>query len=183
MQGSAAKESVLFIGAGKMGRPMATHLLEAGISLSVADHSPVARKPFEERGIVTAERSADLSGEIVITSLPTDAHVRDALLGEGGALTKRKRGVVIDMTSASPSATKALAVELAQRGIPMIDAPVSGGPHRARTAELTTMVGGDVATFERYRPLLGLMCSNVRHVGPIGSGHTLKALNNFLSGV
>ena len=173
--------NVLFIGAGNMGGPMATNLANAGVKLSVADLSKRALEPFAARGITTSTRPADLAGEVVITILPTDRNVRDALLGPGGAL-ERKRDAVIEMTSAAPLATKRLAAELADRGIALIDAPVSGGVGGAKNATLTTMVGGDAAVFERYRSLLAMMCGNVRHVGPVGAGHTLKALNNFLSG-
>lgn len=176
-------ESVLFIGTGNMGGPMATNLLHAGVTLAVADISERALQPFAERGVPASTRAADLPGDVVITILPTDRNVRDALLGPGGALEKDGRRAVIEMTSASPSATKRLARELAERGIALIDAPVSGGVRGAKTGKLTTMVGGNVQLFERYKPLLSLMCSHVRHVGPVGSGHTLKALNNFLSGI
>ena len=176
-------QSVLFIGAGNMGAPMATHLLDAGVSLAVADLSPHALEPFAQRGVPTAIAPADLPGDVVITILPTDAHVRDALLGPGGALARRKRAIVIEMTSSSPTATKRLAAELLELDVPLIDAPVSGGVRGAKSAKLTTMVGGDPQHFERYRALLALMCGNITHVGAVGSGHTLKALNNFLSGI
>jgi len=180
---SLTGESVLFIGAGNMGGPMATHLLDAGVQLAVADLSERTLQPFAARGVPTATSAADLPGDVVITILPTDKHVREALLGSGGAIGKRKRAIVIEMTSAAPTATKRLAAELEELGIPLIDAPVSGGVRGAKGAKLTTMVGGDEKLFERYRPLLALMCNNIRHVGAVGSGHTLKALNNFLSGV
>jgi 3-hydroxyisobutyrate dehydrogenase len=180
---SLTGESVLFIGAGNMGGPMAAHLLDAGVQLAVVDLSQPALEPFAARGVPTATRAADLPGDVVITILPADKHVREALLGPGGATGKRNRSIVIEMTSAAPTATKRLAAELAEMNIPLIDAPVSGGVRGAKAAKLTTMVGGDEKLFERYRPLLALMCNNVRHVGAVGSGHTLKALNNFLSGV
>ena len=180
---SGFADSVLFIGGGNMGGPMATNLANAGVTLAVADLSQPALEPFAARGIATATSASELPGDVVVTILPTDRQVRDALLGPGGALSKRDRKAVIEMTSAAPTATKLLASELAERGIPLLDAPVSGGVAGARGATLTTMVGGEEKLFERYRPLLALMCSNIRHVGPVGSGHTLKALNNFLSGV
>jgi 3-hydroxyisobutyrate dehydrogenase len=180
---TATSESVLFIGAGNMGGPMATHLLDAGVSLAVVDLSVRALEPFAARGVQTARGGGDLPGDVVITILPTDAHVREALLGTNGALLKKKRKAVIEMTSAAPTATKRLAAELDELDVPLIDAPVSGGVRGAKAAKLTTMVGGDEKLFERYRPLLALMCSNIKHVGPVGAGHTLKALNNFLSGV
>jgi len=180
---SLTGESVLFIGVGNMGGPMATHLLDAGVDLAIADLSARALEPFSARGVPTSTSARDLPGDVVITILPTDKHVREALLGPTGAIGSRKRTTVIEMTSAAPTATKRLAAELHELGIPLIDAPVSGGVRGAKGAKLTTMVGGEEKLFERYRPLLALMCSNIRHVGPVGSGHTLKALNNFLSGV
>ena len=180
---SQISESVVFIGVGNMGGPMAMHLLDAGVTLAVADVSEGALAPFAARGIPAATSAEDLPGDVVVTILPTDAHVREALLGAHGALLKRKRKAVIEMTSSAPTATKRLAAELRELGVPLIDAPVSGGVRGAKAASLTTMVGGDAALFERYRPLLALMCSNIRHVGGVGSGHTLKALNNFLSGI
>jgi 3-hydroxyisobutyrate dehydrogenase len=179
---TAFRESVLFIGAGNMGGPMASHLADAGVALAVADLAPRALEPFAARGIPTATSAAELPGDVVITILPTDRHVHEALLGAGGAFASRKREAVIEMTSASPTATKRLAGLLADRGVALIDAPVSGGVAGAKNATLTTMVGGDERLLERFRPLLSLMCKNVRHVGPVGAGHTLKALNNFLSG-
>jgi 3-hydroxyisobutyrate dehydrogenase len=172
--------SVLFIGAGNMGRPMAMRLLEAGYPLAVADTSDAALAPFRERGIACATGGGRLPGDLVITMLPTDAHVREALLGAGGAL-ERSRQVAIDMSSARPAGTLATAAQLAERGIAMLDAPVSGGVPRAKTGELITMVGGPADVVARYTPVLDAMCKTVQRVGEIGAGHTMKALNNFLS--
>ncbi|MBV8074584.1 MAG: NAD(P)-dependent oxidoreductase [Candidatus Eremiobacteraeota bacterium] len=175
--------SVLFIGLGKMGNPMATNLADAGVPLAVVDISAPALEPFATRGIPTASYGGALEGEIVITMLPTDRHVRGALFGAGGALESKTRRVVIDMSSSEPSATKATAAQLSELGVAMLDAPVSGGVPKARSGDLTTMVGGDAAVLERCRGLLSIMCGSVQHVGPVGAGHTVKALNNFLSGV
>lgn len=162
---------------------MATRLADAGIPLAVADLSATALERFAARGISTGTSGRDLPGDVVITMLPTDRHVREALVGESGALAALKRKAVIDMSSSAPGATKALAAELGERGIAMMDAPVSGGVPKAKSGQLTTMVGGEAGVLERYRPLLAHMCANVKHVGPIGAGDTVKALNNFLSGV
>src|SRR5579883_2926942 len=109
MAEAAVTERVLFIGAGNMGGPMATNLANAGVNLAVADISAKALEPFAARGIPVATSPAELDGDVIITILPTDRHVREALLGAGGALTKRRRAVVIEMTSAAPTATKRLA--------------------------------------------------------------------------
>lgn len=174
--------SIVFVGVGNMGAPMAGRLMEAGYRVGAVDRNPAALASFRERGIPTASASGDLDGEVVITMLPTDAHVRDALLGEGGAL-KRARRAVIEMSSSRPSATLALAPLLAEQRIALLDAPVSGGVPRAKTGELITMVGGAAEDLERYRPILRAMCKTIAHVGATGAGHTMKALNNYLSSV
>ncbi len=175
-------DSVLFVGAGTMGAPMARRLHEAGVPLAVADPNADACRPFADLGIPVAATGESLAGDVVILMVPTDAHVRSALLGPGGALG-RSRAAVIDMSSSAPGPTAALARDLAGRGIPMLDAPVSGGRAKAVTGELTTMVGGRPDVLERYRPLLACMCSTILHVGPNGAGDTMKALNNYLSGI
>ncbi|TAM86639.1 NAD(P)-dependent oxidoreductase [bacterium] len=176
---------VLFIGVGHMGNPMANCLLKGGVDVAVADVNEAALAPFAGQGVATGTQPDALPGDVVITSLPTDRHVREAILGEHGALRGHtgERHIVIDMSSSAPSETQRLAAELAKQNVAMLDAPVSGGVPRAKTGELTTMVGGDAAELERYRPLLAHMCKNIRHVGAIGAGDTLKALNNFLSAV
>lgn len=175
------QDSVLFIGAGRMGGLMAARLAERGVPLAVADLSEEALAPFRERGITVATRPAALPGEIVITMLPTDAHVRAALLGPGGACEGSARQLVVDMSTSAPAGTVALAEDLAGRGIEMVDAPVSGGMAGARSGSLTAMCGGTVNSVARVQGLLGLMCSAVLRVGPVGSGHIVKALNNYLS--
>lgn len=176
-------ENVLFIGVGKMGSAMASRLLDAGISVAVADVAPQALEPFRARGVPAAATGASLPGEIVITMLPTDAHVREALLGADGAVHGQKRRIVIDMSTAPPSSSRALGAELAQHGVQMLDAPVSGGVAGAKTGDMTAMVGGDAGLYGQVEGLLRHMCARVRHVGPLGAGHTLKALNNYLSAV
>jgi 3-hydroxyisobutyrate dehydrogenase len=174
-------ETVLFIGVGRMGAPMAARLHAAGVGLAVADLSEAALRPFRELNLRTSRFPDELAGRIVITMLPSDVEVREAITGERGALKGEKREVLIDMSSSAPSATRALAEELAARGVAMLDSPVSGGVARARSGELTTMTGGDPEVFARCRPILAHMCNAIRHVGPIGAGDTMKALNNYLS--
>lgn len=174
------KRSVLFVGLGNMGAPMAMRLADAGFSLAVADLRSVALAPFAQRGVPTGTHPAELPGSLVVTMLPTDTHVHEALFGEGGALAM-PRDAVIDMSSSAPRGTLEIAARLAERTISFLDVPVSGGVSRAKTGELTAMAGGDAATIEAYRPLLETMCANVRRVGDVGAGVTMKALNNFLS--
>ena len=163
-----------------MGAPMTARLLEAGCEVAVADLSEPALGAFRGRASATSQRPGELEGELVITMLPTDRHVRAALFESGGAL-ERPREAVIDMSSAAPRGTLAIAEQLRERGVSFLDAPVSGGVPRAKTGELTTMVGGDAVTVERYRPILAHMCATIHHVGAQGAGVTMKALNNYLS--
>ena len=156
-----------------MGAPMARRLLGAGVPLAVADPSAAARAAFAVLGVPVAEQGEALDGDVVITMVPTDVHVRAVLLGPGGAL-ERPRRAAIDMSSSAPGPTAALARELAGRGVSMLDAPVSGGRAKAISGELTAMVGGDAAVLERYRPLLATMCTTLLHAGrgprPTGPG-------------
>lgn len=174
-------ESILFIGVGRMGGLMAERLRAAGWSLAVADLSEDAIRPFREKGIPAAATGADLPGRVVVTMLPTDTHVRAALLGPDGAVGRVPREVVIDMSTAAPGPTVALARDLADHGVTLIDAPVSGGMAGARDGSLTAMAGGDPEVFARCRPVIEAMCASVTHLGPVGSGHIVKALNNVLS--
>jgi len=174
-------DSVLFIGVGRMGALMAMRLADAGIALSVADISPESLRPFQARGVQVAATGAALPGDIVITMLPSDAEVRQALLGPEGACTTIRRKMVIDMSSAAPASTKTLSADLALQGSILLDAPVSGGMAGAREGSLTAMVGGEAESFAHCRALLAVMCAAIFHVGPVGSGHVVKALNNYLS--
>ena len=114
--------------------------------------------------------------------LPNGAIVREALLGDNGAVQALKPGaLVIDMSSSAPMETRRLAEKLAARDIALIDAPVSGGVRRAMDGTLAIMVGGDASQIERARPLLAAMGKSVIATGPVGSGHAVKALNNYVS--
>lgn len=162
---------------------MAMRLADAGVPLAVVDVSEEALEPFRALDIPHAREAAYLAGDIVISMLPTETQVRTALLGAGGACTVRARRVVIDMSTVSPESSVTLAGDLAARGADFLDAPVSGGPAGARDGSLIAMVGGDAGTFESVRPHLAPMLAGAIHVGPTGSGHIVKALNNFLSAV
>jgi 3-hydroxyisobutyrate dehydrogenase len=179
-------ERVGFVGLGNMGAPMARRLAAAGYPLMVADAVPAALERF--RADVTCEAPSNLSEigsgcRLIVTMLPDGHAVRSVLLGDAGIVPGLKPGaVVIDMTSASPVGTRALGVELAARGITLIDAPVSGGVGRAVEGKLAIMAGGDAGTVGRCRPLLDIL-GQVFLTGAPGSGHAMKALNNFLSAI
>lgn len=160
---------------------MALRLLGAGFRVAVADTAQAALAAFDAN-VASGTSPAALDGDLVITMLPTDAHVSEALFGSGGAL-ERPRRTVIDMSSSAPDGSRRIGARLADMGVGFIDAPVSGGVVRAVPGELSTMIGGEVELLEAYRPVFEAMCKTIVHVGPIGAGTTMKALNNFLSAV
>lgn len=168
-----------FIGIGSMGWPMARRLVEAGFSVTVQDAVPGRAADFAQRHGGTASGNAAEGAEAVITMLPTSRDVAAALTAIRPAL---KRGaVVIEMSSGEPSATRALAAELAAAGVAMVDAPVSGGVARAETGELAIMTGGEAAALDRVDPLLRAMGTTITRCGDIGAGQAMKALNNLVS--
>jgi 3-hydroxyisobutyrate dehydrogenase len=183
-------ERIGFIGLGNMGSPMARRLAAAGYRLAVADAAPPAVERF--RALAACEAPATLKEigatcRVVITMLPDGHVVRKVLMGDTGVVagltaSAGPAAVVIDMTSASPVGTRVLGGELASLGITLLDAPVSGGVSRAVDGKLSIMAGGDAAVVARCRPILENM-GQVFLTGAPGSGHAMKALNNFLSAI
>jgi len=179
--------TIAFIGLGMMGKPMATHLVAAGYRLRVYDASQQAISDFvgahpTASATPSAKAAAD-GADAVITMLPDGKIVRQAVLdGPDAAADGLARDrVVIDMSSSAPTGTRALASDLAARGLRCIDAPVSGGVRRAVDGSLAIMAGGTAEDVEQCRPLLQAMGKTVVHAGAVGSGHAVKALNNYLS--
>ena len=168
-----------------MGRRMAANLAAAGFPLVVRDSDASAQERFAaEHGGEPATSPRSFAGaDVIVTMLPDGNAVRDAILGwEGGIAATLKRGtVVLDMGSSDPVGTKALAEDLAPAGLRVIDAPVSGGITRAEAGTLSLMVGGrDEDAFAQVRPVLEVLGERIFRTGPLGSGHAMKALNNFL---
>ena len=177
-------ETVGFVGLGNIGNPMCARLLESGLKVRAYDEDPGALQRMCTAGAEHAGSPAEaaLWADAVLLSLPNSNAVEDVVLGERGLVERLEDGAtVIDMSSSRPSSTLRLATELDRRGASMLDAPVSGGVSRARSGELTVMVGGERALYERYLPLLEKMGDKVFHVGGPGTGHLAKALNNLLS--
>ena len=174
-----------FIGLGSMGRPMASRLRAAGFALTVFDTRADAVRDFVRDGGTAAATLADVArdSDVVITMLPNGEIVRRVVLGSNDSLLTAMppEFVLIDMSSSSPTGTQALGRILTERGIPMLDAPVSGGVSRAEAGTLSIMVGGEPAVIERCRPVLQPMGERIFATGPLGSGHAMKALNNLVS--
>jgi 3-hydroxyisobutyrate dehydrogenase len=187
---SSAKETIGFVGIGAMGSPMAGHLARAGCPLVVYDLDPERTKAFSaSHGCRIAANLEEVgrASDIVITMLPDGHAVRRVLCGENDSFRDcvskgLKRGaIVIDMSSSSPVGTRELAPLLEARGIRLMDAPVSGGVKRAVSAQLAIMAGGDGGLLEVCRPVLEKLGKQIFHAGPLGAGHAVKALNNYVS--
>jgi 3-hydroxyisobutyrate dehydrogenase len=174
--------SVLFVGLGAMGTPMATRLAEAGHQLTLCDLREAHASALAERLGAAHVPIADAGpASTVILMLPDSRAVEAAL---DGLLPRLSAGtLVIDMSSSAPAVTVRLAARAAELGLDYLDAPVSGGVARAQTGQLSIMVGGAEAAVERARPLLAALGDGITHVGPPGAGHAMKALNNLLSAV
>lgn len=176
--------NVAFIGVGAMGAPMAACVARAGHVLTVYDSVRArAQLVATENGCHTAEGLEGLAAsELVVTMLPTGQIVRDLYLRDGLARKLRRGIIAIDMSSSDPVGTRELGAALAASGITLIDAPVSGGVPRAAQGTLTIMIGGDdPAAIDRARPLLRSMGDRLFDTGGLGSGHAMKALNNFVA--
>jgi 3-hydroxyisobutyrate dehydrogenase len=175
-----------FVGLGRMGWPMASNLANAGVALVVHDADGDVSAAFaREHGATAASAPADFTGVTrVVTMLPDDRAVQEALLRwEGGIASALEAGaVIVDMSSSRPEGTKALEDAVRQRGVGVVDAPVSGGVPRAKDATLSIMVGGDDRDVEPVMALLEVLGGHLYRTGPLGSGHAMKALNNFVSG-
>jgi 3-hydroxyisobutyrate dehydrogenase len=167
-----------------MGWPMARNLAQAGHAPVVHDLDPALATSFvEEHGGSAAGGPAGFAAvDVLVTMLPDDTAVRSALIDwDGGiAAALRPGAVVVDMSSSNPTGTLALGPVLAERGVALVDAPVSGGVQRAESGTLSIMIGGADDDVERVRPVLEVLGERLFRTGPLGSGHAMKALNNVL---
>ena len=177
--------TVGFIGIGNMGWPMAANLVRAGFDVAVHDADSQRVAAFCQEFEARAPGLAGLaSSAVVVTMLPDGYIVREALMNsdEGAFIGAVKPGtVVVDMSSSEPMGTRELAAELADKGVALVDAPVSGAVPRATDGTLTIMIGADDSTaVAKVRPVLQAMGQRLFDVGGCGCGHAAKALNNYL---
>lgn len=175
-----------FIGLGNMGDPMARNLVKSGFELTVFDLVSERMQGAVAAGASAADsaRAAIAGADLVISMLPASAHVESLYL-EPGRLLEAVPGsaVVIDCSTIAPDTARRVARAATERGIPMLDAPVSGGTAGAENATLTFIVGGDADTLERARPPLAAMGANIFHAGTHGAGQVAKICNNLLLAV
>lgn len=175
--------NIAFIGLGTMGAPMALRLLQAGHRLCVHNRTRRREKPLAALGAARAATPAEAAtgAELVFTMVSDTPDVRQVVLGEQGAIHGMASGsVLIDMSTISPAATREIAAQLAERGIAMLDAPVSGGSEGAKQGTLSIMVGGQAEVLARVRPALEALGKTITLVGPIGSGQVTKAINQVI---
>lgn len=174
---------VALIGLGTMGAPMALNLLKAGHSVVVHNRTRPQEDALAKAGAERAETPAAASTtvEVVITCVSDTADVQSVILREDGVVHGARPGtLVIDMSTISPTATREIAAALDERGIHMIDAPVSGGSEGAQQGTLSIMVGGDAVHVERAMPVLQALGKTITHVGEVGAGQLTKAINQII---
>jgi len=175
-----------FIGPGIMGRPIALHLMRAGHAMRVYARRAQSAQPLVEAGAIACATPAEAAGgaQVVFVMVSDTPDVEQVVLGPGGVVEGAAAGaVVVDMSTISPVATRAIAERLARRDIDMLDAPVSGGEKGAREATLSVMVGGKAEVFERVRPLFELLGRNIVRIGDHGAGQVAKACNQIVGAV
>lgn len=176
-------EKVGFVGPGIMGQPMALNLMRAGYPLWIYSRTGARALPLAEQGATVCEspREVGAAVDIVITMVSDTPDVEEVLLGDGGVIEgMRDGGLVVDMSTIAPAATRRMARRLAEVGISMLDAPVSGGDVGAKAGTLSIMVGGDADAFRRMLPLFEVMGSNIVHVGESGAGQVAKVCNQLV---
>ena len=178
------KEQIGFIGVGLMGHGMAKNIVEKGWPLTVLAHRK--REAVDDLKARGAEEAASLrqiaeKSDVVIICVTGSPQVEAIVQGPDGLASAGKPLLVVDCSTSEPASTRRMAAELAPKGIALIDAPLSRTPKDAWEGTLDVMVGGDPAAIARARPILGAFAGRIVPAGPVGAGHTMKLLNNFLS--
>jgi 2-hydroxy-3-oxopropionate reductase len=175
--------TVGFIGLGIMGGPMSVHLANAGYTVAGYDRSAERLATLVEAGgrAATSTPDAVRDADVVAVMVPDSPDVQAVLLGEDGVFANAKPGtLVIDFSSIRPDVTTELAGQAREQGFRLLDAPVSGGEAGAKNAALSIMVGGAAEDFEAAKPLFDVVGKTIVHVGPSGSGQTVKAANQLI---
>ena len=176
-------ERVGFIGLGTMGAAMAANLARAGFAVTAWNRTPHRAPELDAIGVERAATLADVarSANVIVVCVSDTPDVAEVLLGPDGVAEGVRPGtLVIDCSTISPAATRGFAAELAVHDVALVDAPVSGGSEGAQKATLTIFVGGESDDVERARPILSALGKTITHVGPIGSGQAVKAVNQVI---
>jgi 3-hydroxyisobutyrate dehydrogenase len=176
-------ERVGFIGLGIMGRGMAHNLLKAGFTVRVWNRTASRMDEFVKAGAEKGSSPADVAAnsDIIVTCVSDTPDVERVVLGDDGVIHGAKAGsLVVDCSTISPQVTKEIAAKLAEKGVKMLDAPISGGSEGAAKGTLSIMVGGDDDQFARALPVFQAMGKTITHIGPVGTGQTVKLVNQVL---
>ena len=178
-------EKIGFIGLGIMGKPMAINLLKAGYVVNILSASKSSKLIGEEGAIICDSlKSLTENSSIIITMLPDSPEVEEIILGKGGVGASISTGkLIIDMSTIAPSVSKKIYENLLEKGVDVLDAPVSGGQVGAEAATLSIMVGGSEPAFERALPILQIMGKNIVRIGEAGAGQMTKACNQLIVGM
>lgn len=174
-----------FIGLGVMGKSMAINIIKNGHNLKVSDLNKEAVNELKGMGAEECLNGAEAAdgADIVFTSLPNSQIVESVVTGKGGILETAKEGMIyVDLSSITPKIIQNIAKKASEKGVKVLDAPVSGGSAGAQKGTLTIMVGGDEESFNKVLPVLNCIGTKVFHVGNVGAGDTLKLVNNLLLG-
>lgn len=179
------KFKIGFIGLGLMGLPMAKNILAKGFPLSVYNRSPQKTKELEKLGATVAKSPMELGEtcDVVITMVTGPKDVREVLLGKNGvALADRPELIVVDMSTIGPTAACRIADDLKEMKIDFVDAPVTGGTSGAEKGTLTIFIGAKEAIYEKVKPVLETMGTDLQYIGKIGTGQGVKLINNLIVG-
>ncbi len=182
---SDKKLKIGFIGLGLMGGPMAKNILKKGFSLSVYNRSEAKTKELQKLGATVAKTPMELGEtcDVVITCVTGPKDVREVLLGKNGvALADREELIVVDMSTIGPTAACRIADDLREMKIEFVDAPVTGGTTGAEKGSLTIFIGAKESIFEKVKPVLEAMGTDLQYVGKIGMGQGVKLINNLIVG-
>lgn len=180
-----SKQRVGFIGVGLMGHGMAKNIVEKGYPLSIMGHRN--RRPVSDlvkRGAKEAKSPAEMArnSDVIFLCVTSSLQVEDLIRRKDGIKAGAHKGlIVVDCSTADPNSTLALAAELAPLGVRLIDAPLGRSPKEAEQGLLNTFVGADAKTLKEVRPLIETWAENIIHVGPLGAGHKMKLINNFVA--
>ncbi len=176
-------EKIGFIGLGIMGQGMVQNLLNAGFIVTIWNRTASRMAPFIETGALAGASPADVAAksDIILVCVSDTPDVEAVILGEDGVIFGAKPGsLVVDHSTISPAATKTIAAKLAEKGVYMLEAPISGGSEGAAKGTLSIMVGGAAAQFARAMPIFEAMGKTITHVGETGAGQTVKLVNQIL---
>nr|WP_263327693.1 2-hydroxy-3-oxopropionate reductase [Neobacillus sp. Marseille-Q6967] len=172
-----------FIGLGIMGKPMSKNLLKAGYEVIILNRKQSITDELAAAGAIAAATPKEVAkqSDVIITMLPNSPEVKEVLLGENGVIKGAKQGtVVIDMSSIAPLVSQEIAQQLGEKGINMLDAPVSGGEPKAIEGTLSVMVGGKKEVFDKCYPIMKAMAGSVVLTGDVGAGNVTKLANQII---